>query len=156
MNLLELLKKLKEIEPDKHYTEKSRSVILSTPLVKKLRYTSPWLPQLKFIGAFSLASLIFFILLGGFSNSKFSAPLKLSNLDPTSLKAEADAIDIQIQITDIHYRESSPTTNESTAPLTPSKTVKEVQKQAENLGLKNQASSTPEINIDEALNKLFE
>lgn len=150
MNLLKLLKKLKEIEPDKHYTEKSRSVILSTPLAKKLKYASPWLPQLKFIGAFSLASLIFFMLLGGFSNSKFSAPLKLSNLDPTGLKAEADAIDIQIQITDIHYRESSGAENESTAPLTPSK--------AENLGLKNQASSssTPEITIDEALDKLSE
>ena len=156
MNLLELLKKLKGIEPDKHYTEKSRSVILSTPLVKKIRFASPWLPQLKFIGSFALASLAFFILLGGFSNSKFSAPLKLSNLDPIGLKAEADAIDIQIQITDIHYRESSVAGNESTAPLTPSKTGKELQKQAENLGLKNQASptSTPEITIDEALDKL--
>ena len=156
MNLLELIKKLKEIEPDKHYTEKSRSVILSTPLTKKLRYTSSWLPQLKFIGAFSLASLIFFILLGGFSNSKFSTPLKLSNLDPVNLRAEADAIDIQIQLTDIHYRESSVAGNESTAPLTPSKIEKELQKQAENLGLKNQASSTPEITIDEALDKLSE
>ena len=156
MNLLELIKKLKEIEPDKHYTEKSRSVILSTPLTKKLRYTSSWLPQLKFIGAFSLASLIFFILLGGFSNSKFSTPLRLSSLDPVNLRAEADAIDIQIQLTDIHYRESSFTSNESTAPLTPSKIEKELQKQAENLGLKNQASSTPEITIDEALDKLSE
>lgn len=158
MNLLELLKKLKEIEPDKNYTEKSRAVILSTPLPKKLKYTSTWLPQLKFIGAFSLASLIFFVLLGGFSNSKFSAPLKLSNLDPVSLKAEADAIDIQIQITDIHYRESPLTTNESTAPLMPLEVKKEVQKQAEDLGLKNQISptSTQEMDIDEALDKLSE
>ena len=144
MNLLELLKKLKEIEPDSNYTRKSRLVILSTPLAKKLRYASPWLPQLKFIGAFALASLAFFILLGGFSSSKFGAPLKLSNLDPTGLKAEAEAIDIQIQITDIHYRESSLPTNESTPPLTPSKI--------------DQAPSTPtpEITIDEALDKLSE
>ncbi|MBI2033645.1 MAG: hypothetical protein HYT13_00930 [Candidatus Liptonbacteria bacterium] len=152
MNLLELLKKLKGVEPDKHYTEKSRLIILSTPLAKKLKYTSPWLPQLKFIGAFAIASLIFFILLGGFSNSKFSAPLKLSNLDPVGLKAEADAIDIQIQLTDIHYQESSGAENESTQALP----LNNVQKQAENLSLKNQtpSTSTPEITIDEALDRL--
>src|SRR5205085_1424677 len=44
-----------------------------------------------------------FIVWGGFSQVETLAPFTLSSLDPTGLHAEADAIDMQIKLTDVNY-----------------------------------------------------
>src|SRR3989344_205961 len=104
MDLEDILKKLKHLSPDEQYTAWSRKVVLSSlPAEKPLR--NPWQilsHTFQFGSAVALAGVLLLLLLGGFSGSSLS-PFKLTSLDPADLKAEAQAIDVQLEITRIQY-----------------------------------------------------
>ncbi len=59
--------------------------------------------------AFGLSALMIFMMVGGLSlfNQKFVSPKVLSALDANSLKNEIEEMDIQIQIAQVKYYESS-------------------------------------------------
>jgi hypothetical protein len=115
MNLFEILKQFKAIRPDANFSEVSKRAILAT-----MPATPPvWTARRTFLRIIetgvAVALTVFFVLLisGGFLGSKL-AP-QYSAIDPQGLRAEAQAIDMQIQLSNINY--SAPTASaESTAP----------------------------------------
>ena len=148
MELLELLKQFKKIEPDRAYRRRSRAFVLSTARsdVPQRRWRVVF-PVVRLAGVFTV---ILLVVAGGVT--LFSSPLfksfRLSTLDPANLRAEAEAIDIQIQLTDLTYRDvyEAGGTNESTPAL----------EKAYSLGIPAAVSSSLEITIDQALEKLIE
>lgn len=107
--IIALLKKLKHIEADSSYTRDSRRVILSVPGDARETPLTAWriLANSFHIGStIVLTGLLIILVLGGFSAGKFLTPFRLSSLDVDSLQAEAEAIDIQIQLTDFEYQEA--------------------------------------------------
>jgi hypothetical protein len=105
-----------------------------------------------------LTGLLLFLIVGGFSIWNTFSPFKLTSLDPTSLRAEAQAIDIQIRLTDIAYADPIPFERTTTPPLAlPLGKIIEITKQVERDGelAEPSATSTPrELTIDEALEEL--
>jgi hypothetical protein len=104
------------------------------------------------------AGVFVILLVGGFSTWKFLSPLHVESLDPAGLRAEAHAIDIQIQLADIAYPEPQA---ETTAAIAPAKArAAAVKKLAVELGVEPAAtlsatSSEPEpATLDEALDAL--
>ncbi len=131
MNLLETLQQLKTIESDQAFSERSRrDVLMSIP-------QEPFTPRrlfARFVGAagsLALAGVLIFIIAGGLSATNL-AP-KFSSIDPVALRAEAQAIDTQIDLLNVNYTESP----ESTAP-TPSAAPKT----SRIMGIKGSLSST--------------
>lgn len=55
----------------------------------------------------ALAGLCLFLVFAGFSVWKSFSPLGIAQLDLASLRAEAQAIDIQIRLSGLHYEEST-------------------------------------------------
>ncbi len=99
MELHEALKKLKEIKPDHEYAARSRNLLLRNYETRIARPANAWqfiLQNLQAGSVMALAGILLLLVAGGFSNWTFLSPLGLSSLDPSSLRAEADAIDIQI------------------------------------------------------------
>lgn len=127
----DILKDLRRIEPDPEATRRSRIAILATP-PKQPNWFESWnfsrvlIRSTEPMAAMVLAGLLLAVLVGGLPLGKFLAPLKMASLDPGSLRAEAQAIDIQIQLTDLNYPESvsaiaaQSTAATSVAPITPS------------------------------------
>jgi len=164
MDLLKTLKKLKNIKADEGFTRKSRDLILATSRSAPLNTLNIWriiLNNFETGAALALAGLLIFMIMGGFSAWKFFSPLQISGLDQASLRAEAQAIDIQIQLTDLTYNEPlSLKLSESTQPTqgeigtAPKSNVEN--KKSETGGAASPATSTSELSIDEALDKLGE
>ena len=161
MELFTLLKKFKHIEPSKAYTERSKSVILSMPRAEAEPSSWAEIAQLfgtRAVWATGIAMMVLIVAVGAVMN--LSPNGAISGLDPVTLKAEADAIDIQIQLTNLTYNEPLQTgSSESTAPVAPAPLKKEVREQAAALGLTSASSTNTEtpntITVDEALNKLI-
>lgn len=154
MELQELLKQFKRIEPDAGYTRRSRSLIVEAPLPER-PLLSPWrifTHSLQLGSAIALVGVLLILVLGGFSSWKFLSPFRLSSLDPSSLQAEAQAIDVQIHLTDINYVEPG---NQTTTVKTalPAKAKQAAEKEAQNLGLTSASSSQP-LTIDGVLDRL--
>jgi hypothetical protein len=123
MNLFELLKQFKNIKPDAAFSETSkRAIFAMNPREETARaagsiWGSPRRTFLRLIETGVAVALTgFFILLitGALSGSRF-APVQYSAIDPQGLRAEADAIDIQIQLANLNY--TAPSAPESTTPL---------------------------------------
>lgn len=102
MNSLDILKKLKEIAPERYYMERSRTQILTTERPRKLSAWKVLVESLEAGSAMVLAGALLVLIFGGFSGIK---PLNIASLNPTNLRAEADAIDMQIQLTNISYND---------------------------------------------------
>jgi hypothetical protein len=106
MDIFELLKQLNKIEPDKNYTLLSKDKILN--IGKKnveIFYTQPKpkLPVLlRIVYSLSFVFSIFIIIFGAILFFKSFTP-NLEALNPQAIKAEADAIDFQIQLSKIIY-----------------------------------------------------
>lgn len=160
MELFTLLKKFQRIEPHGAYTEHSKSVILSMPRIEP--EPTAWAEVIRLFGTrpvwmTATAMMIIVVGVGVFLN--LSPNSTISSLDPVTLKAEADAIDIQIQLTNLTYNEPLRAgSGESTTPVAvPLK--KEVREQAAALGLTSASSTNAGapnvITVDEALDKLI-
>jgi hypothetical protein len=102
MNSLEILKKLKGIVPERYYSERSRTQILATERPRRLSAWRILAESLEAGSAMVLVGALLILVIGGFSGIK---PLNIVSLNPTNLQAEADAIDMQIQLTDLSYKD---------------------------------------------------
>ena len=109
MNLFQILKQFKNIEPDPAFKETSRRAILAyEPTVPVAHGWSAQRTLWQIIETGAAVALTgFFVLLitGAFSGSGF-VPVQYSAIDPQSLHAEAQAIDIQIQLANVNYADS--------------------------------------------------
>ncbi len=146
--IIQKLKRLQSITPDSGYTRRSRSLLVTAPITQKP--LSPWrvlVTSFQFGSAIALTAVLLIVIIGGFSAWKLISPFRLGSLDPASLQAEAEAVDIQIQLTNLAYPEKAPgAAAESTvrAIRAPETTATE-------------ATSTEEkVGVDEALDILAE
>lgn len=169
MDLLTLLKQLHTITPDPTYTSISRRAVLSVRPRRNTGVRHALKEAFHTSLVFVFASILLLFLFGGLSLFGFGErrARPLAALDPLTLRAEADAIDIQIQLTKLTYVEptSTPTANLTTRATSPDVALtvppnlqEEVAEVAESLGLPLPATSTVEYptvpGIDEALEEL--
>jgi len=148
MNNLEILKKLRKISTDPLYAERAKMRILNTPQPKRISVWRIIFESLEVGSAIVLAGAFLILILGGFSGLKV---LNVATLNPTTLKAEAEAIDAQISLANLNYEDFAKQ-KETTAVMVlprakPSKS--------------SQASETPSaasapVGIDDALKALSE
>ncbi len=109
MNLLTTLKKLQRTQPDPEYRVRSRSIILQTTLpLSRLQIVGRWIwGNVESAATLALAGLCLFLVFAGFSLWKSFSPLGIAQLDLASLRAEAQAIDIQIKLAGLQYEGST-------------------------------------------------
>lgn len=178
MELIEIVKKLKKIEANADYTRKSRQLIVSNeknawPAPYNLSEARQGRPGFSFKhfaanlfqsgSAIAMTAMLLFLVFGTFSLWKIFSPTNPVAIELTGLQAEARAIDIQIQLTNIAYQEQTLLENKtSTVPFahraTPLKNVSgvldpKVEQEVKNLGLTPVSSSTS-VSINEALDSL--
>lgn len=106
MDLFKTLKQFKNIEPDSGFTERSRREILSVGQRRGFNPLGAVWKSLEFAVSLSLAGILIFVILGGISNLGIFTSSPLNALDTQKIKAEADAIDINIELADLLYKES--------------------------------------------------
>ena len=106
MNLFEVLKNLKNIEADKGFTARSRSMVLRGGREPVTSIFSVVFRGLEVGASLALAGLLIFAMLGGLAAWDVLAPVDVTALDPDGLRAEAEAIDIQIELMGLNYKES--------------------------------------------------
>jgi hypothetical protein len=133
MNLLENLKQFKNIQPAADFSVSSRARIIGgrMRLGDILRQNSPM--------AFATVALA---LLFVFAGTHFLTGSKVTAIDPRGLRAEAQAIDIQIQLTNLDY---SATEGSQTTPAT-----------AQNIDSSKKAPASGGDTLDDALKALSE
>lgn len=163
MDIFSLIKKLHDITPDPEYTDRSKRAILGLPFEaprERVTVGRFILNTLQFGSAIALASFLIMLVFGGFSIGGIFEQFRMASLDPQSLRAEADAIDIQIKIAELSYTEnteSTPMTLMAAPKVAPTPISPEVQEAAEALGLSApQSSSSETVTIDSVLRTLAE
>ena len=103
MDLFETLKQFKTIKPDEAFTEKSkRAILASSPLgapgIVGIFKAQHFIFRIAETGiALAFAGLFIVLITGGFSGSAIS-PVRFSAIDVKTLRAEAQAIDAQIEL----------------------------------------------------------
>jgi len=117
MKLSDILKQFKYIEPDAEFSVRSRTEILLSPQAAPRTWRSVFtvLHMVETGAAVALAGFFIFILAGSFSPTRSIAPIQYAVIDPAGLHAEAQAIDMQIQLTDVEYPQVTSTAATSTA-----------------------------------------
>lgn len=159
MDLEKVLKEFKKIEPRAEFTKISRATILATAKAAKRTWGDILWPSLKFSTGALITGFLVVLIVGAFSLSGINSRVPLQSLDPITLRAEAEAIDIQIQLTTLGYENPLQAINETSTPtgievkkpakiIAPSETEKG---QAEPETIK---TAEPELTIEEALEKL--
>lgn len=103
MDVLKTLKEFKKIEPGKDYTRKSRLLILGEEKRGPQAWSSLFWSSLRFSAGAALTGVVIVLVIAGFSIIRFSSQDSLKSLDPITLTAEAEAIDIQIKLTQLAY-----------------------------------------------------
>ena len=104
-NLLNTIKKFQLLKPDSAYTKRSRETILA-PRLRWFNVFGDWVLQKVQTGAaVALAGFCLFIIFAGARIWQPFSPLNATNLDLSNLKAEAQAIDIQINLANLRYSE---------------------------------------------------
>ena len=153
MNLFEILQELKKIEPDPAFSENSRRMVLMSAPAERLSPRRILARSLAAAGSLAMAGALIFIIAGGLSATNL-AP-QFSSIDPMALRAEAEAIDMQINLLNVNYAEVTASTEP--VALMGSKTgqplnLTNVSSSAETA----MASSTPTstMSLDEALREL--
>lgn len=107
MNLLETLKEFKKIRPDPAFSENSRRTVLACEPKERLSPRRIFARSLAVAGSLAMAGALIFIIAGGLSATDL-AP-QFSSIDPTALRAEAEAIDTQINLLNVNYTEVAST-----------------------------------------------
>lgn len=105
MEPIELIKKFQSISPDAGYSLRSKRRILEgSPLPRPQGWG--WIIHTFDVGAsLALAGVFLFVIFTGISLWKPISPLSVSTLDPSELKAEAQAVDIQVRLSNLTYHE---------------------------------------------------
>ncbi|MFH0890815.1 MAG: hypothetical protein V1856_02170 [Candidatus Liptonbacteria bacterium] len=166
MEIQDILKKFRQINPDADYTRRSRSLIVETPFVVSPPLTSPWrafVQSLQFGSAMVLVGATLILIVGGFSSWKFLSPFRTASLDIGALRAEAEAVNMQVELTDINYRENNPSSAPGSistpvavsAPAEKKTISPRVIDAAEQMGL-TPATSSDVLGIEESLQILSE
>lgn len=110
MEPIEILKKFKSIRPDADYAKKSRMVILSHGKNQDFRFglsvKDLMAGVLRSGWSMALTAVLLLLTISGFSALKFLSPATTAVVDLTGLKAEAQDIDIQIQVANVAYDSS--------------------------------------------------
>ena len=145
MNILEILKKLNKISADPVYSERAKSRILNTAQPRRISVWRVIFESVEVGSAIVLAGAFLVLILGGFSGLEM---FNVTNLNPTSLKAEAEAIDAQIELANLNYQDFAQQ-KETTAALALPKAKLSIASEA------SKATSTP-LGIDDALKALSE
>jgi hypothetical protein len=170
MELEHILKQLRHIEPDEAYSLRSRSVLMATlPSDERPTFTA-WqviTHSLQFGSAVAMAGMLLVLVLGGFSTWRFLSPFRLTSLDPAGLRAEAQAVDVQLEMTKLNYTPApaaagiapmavaEPETPDQTEAKAPAKA--QAQAEAKDLGLVAATTSTnDEVGVDDMLSELAE
>lgn len=115
MNLIDILKQFKKIEPDAAYSATSKRAILAAePIV--IRWTTRRIvfTIIETGAAVALTGFFIFLVVNGLNGTGL-APVQYAAINPQALHAEAQAIDMQIKLANLSYTESAA---ESTAPIT--------------------------------------
>jgi len=100
MTSKEFIQKLKEILPGREYAESSKRAIFAVEQYPKWSFMGSLTESLSTGVAIVLAGALLIMVMGGFSSL---SPFNLKSLDPAGLKAEAEAIDIQIRLSNLDY-----------------------------------------------------
>ena len=163
MDIFKSLKQLKSIQPDQDFSRRSLHLILNAVPAQAQRQTLKdmlW-KSLEFAGAVALAGLLIFLITGG--SSSITSPFQVANFDSATLKAEAHAIDMQIQLTNLDYDlVTSPLATSSSGESTPSVMVPSngapsiapsVSAPQATSSVSGSASTTP-LSVDQALDQL--
>jgi hypothetical protein len=168
MNIFDIFKQFKTIKPDPQFSEKSKRIILASPqnAPSKTGSIFVFLHAIETGAAFVLVGFFVLLMTGAFSGVKYLAPVQYSVIDPAGLHAEADAIDMQIQLANVTYLEVT-STAESTTPSASSPEVALRSIIANTTGGsattttstlltddEGSSTSSSSISIDEALQKL--
>ena len=162
--MIHILKQLKRINPDPSFSARSRIELLAQMPMRIMR-PSVWQllgESMASAGALALVGILLLVAVGGFSAWNFLTPLRIASLDPAGLTAEAEAIDIQIQLagvgyTDLEAAESTPAIAGAPAPERQQNIA--THKLAQELGVALPTATTTDDNtltIDEALDALAE
>ncbi len=103
--ILQLLKSLKILQPDKGFLDRSKNLIMSAPQKQFPGLVRGVLDSLKLSMALSLASLLLFVVIGGFSylNLQKVSPGAVSLINEAKLRSEASNLDFQIQLGEVKY-----------------------------------------------------
>lgn len=145
MNNLEILKKLQKISADPLYAERAKARILSVPQPRRISAWRIIFESFEIGSAIVLAGAFLILILGGFSGLKI---LNVATLNPTSLKAEAQAIDAQIELANLNYQDFAKQKETTVALVLPKAKSSKVSEAPS-------ATSAP-VGIDDALKALSE
>ena len=171
MKLSDILKQFKNIQPDAEFSRHSRAEILLSPKEERrtLRDVFAFLHVIETGAAVALAGFFILILTGSFSPMRSIAPIQYAVIDPTGLHAEAQAIDMQIQLADIVYPQvtsSIATTPAASATLTKAfAAVLGTSKASSSVAVATSstaastsapAASTTSLSVDQALQQLMQ
>jgi hypothetical protein len=152
MELIDLIKKLRAIKADSGYTRESRAFILSKGRDKNAEimlfaretisgiFRSGW--------AIALTAALFLLAISSFSALRILHPVTNAVVDVTGLKAEAQAIDAQIQLNNVEYDATAGIENKtSTISAAPKAATAPAKKEtaAENTGVAASTSTPPTI-----------
>ncbi|MEK7093882.1 MAG: hypothetical protein AAB903_00905, partial [Patescibacteria group bacterium] len=111
------LKILKNIEPDRNYADRSLSTIVMSPRNSKTSWFSfTFFRVAEYGAAVAMVGLLLFVMVGNSSLVSLFSPIRSNSLNSGGLRAEAEAIDIQIKLLGLDYEESSSTLQTATTP----------------------------------------
>lgn len=158
MEVEKILKDFKNIEPRQDFSKISRATILATPRSIRKTWGQILWPSLRFSTGALITGFLIVIIVGAFSLTGMNSRVPLASLDPITLKAEAEAIDIQIQLTTLGYENPIQAINETSTPKN-SSFLKSVKPTPTGEVKKDTTKSTPpetepEMTIEEALETL--
>ncbi len=121
MELIDILKKLRAIKADSGYTKESRSFILSSG--KRNEPNLAFFAKELAIGIFrsgwsiALTAVLLLLTMGSFSIIKVLHPVTSAVVDVAGMKAEAQAIDAQIELNNVEYVATGIVNKTSTASM---------------------------------------
>jgi hypothetical protein len=169
MKLSDLLKQFKTIEPDAEFSQRTRTEILLSPRAERrtMGGVFTFLHMLETGAAVALAGFFIFILAESFSPTRSIGPVQYAVIDPAGLHAEAQAIDMQIQLADIEYPQVTSTAAGESVAASPA-TLNKVFAAALGVqstssasapaatagGATSTASTTTALSVDQALQQL--
>jgi hypothetical protein len=154
MNIFDKIKKLKLIEPDASFAERSKRVILAT-LPPELPFRRVSVRQvlmhlLEAGVAGGLVALFLLLITGSVTQSPLS-PTPFAAVSPTALHAEAQAVDIQIELAQLAYQAAQGKSAEST-PVTAA--LPRASVTATSSLVVATSSASPSLSVDDVLKAL--